>query len=174
MEGLNYATLAMQGYSGAGDLSVGLLLLLWHACERLTSAWLCYWWQCVHQEEKWCKKKKKVHVSIIICLQWWKFLTAAIVVCCIYCLTSLTSGCFSVWWPVVLTVWEGSWGNASRVFCDMKNARSPFVFSYAGKKCLLCSCSLFGACCSTTSSLIPDFFLEIKLKINSQKTFWCS
>lgn len=59
MEGLNYATLAMQGYSGAGDLSVGLLLLLWHACERLTSAWLCYWWQCVHQEEKWCKKKKK-------------------------------------------------------------------------------------------------------------------
>lgn len=120
------------------------------------------------------KKKKKVHVSIIICLQWWKFLTAAIVVCCIYCLTSLTSGCFSVWWPVVLTVWEGSWGNASRVFCDMKNARSPFVFSYAGKKCLLCSCSLFGACCSTTSSLIPDFFLEIKLKINSQKTFWCS
>lgn len=28
MEGLNYATLAMQGYSGAGDLSVGLLLLL--------------------------------------------------------------------------------------------------------------------------------------------------
>lgn len=58
MEGLNYATLAMHSYSGAGDLSVGLLLLLWHACERLTSSWLCYWWQCVHQEEKWCKKKK--------------------------------------------------------------------------------------------------------------------
>lgn len=124
--------------------------------------------------EKVTLKKKKVHVSIIICLQSWRFLTAAIVVCRIYCLTSLTSGCFSVWWPVVLTVWEGSWGNASRVFCDMKNARSPFVFSYAGKKCLLCSCCLFGACCSTTSSLIPDSFLEIKLKRNSQKTFWCS
>lgn len=35
---------------------------------------------------------------------------------------------------VVLTVWEGSCGNATRGFSDRRNAEKPFVFSYAGKK----------------------------------------
>lgn len=35
---------------------------------------------------------------------------------------------------VVLTVWEGSWGNATRGFYDMQSGKKPFVFSYAGKK----------------------------------------
>lgn len=35
---------------------------------------------------------------------------------------------------VVLTVWEGSWGNGTRGFCDRRNAEKPFVSSYAGKK----------------------------------------